>query len=93
MKFLRWLETKFITGEVVREYGHLGELTGVNSPGSVSLVLCRSRGQLQLTIRTNSYFELNWYRLRASADLANKLAEVADDIRRLAVNENIQAIS
>jgi hypothetical protein len=93
MKFLRWLESKFITGEVVRDYGKLGELIGVNSPGSVSLVLCKRREQLQLTIRTNSYFEMNWYRLNASADLADKLAEVAEDIRRLVANGSFQVIS
>ena len=93
MKFLRWLERKFITGEVVRDYGKLGELNGVNSPGSVSLVLCKRRGQLQLTVRANSYFEMNWYWLNASTDLADKLTEVAEDIRRLAANEKLEAIS
>jgi hypothetical protein len=93
MKFLRWLESKFITGEVVRDYGKLSELKSSRLAGNVSLMLCKRRGQLQLAIRTNSFFEMNWYRLKASADLADMLTEVAEDIRRLSANENRKAIS
>jgi hypothetical protein len=87
MKLLRWLERKLFTGEVIRDYGPLGELTGITSPGEVSLLLCKRRGQLQLVVRTHTHFDLNWYPVRASAALAAKLAEVAEDIRTLVETE------
>jgi hypothetical protein len=83
MGFLRWLERKFVTGEVVRDYGTLGELTGVSGPGEVSLLLCKRRGRFQLVFRTRGYFELNWYPVTASAALAATLAEAAEDVRRV----------
>ena len=56
MGLLRWLERKLITGEVLRDYGALGELTGISAPGRVSLLLCRRRGKLQFVLRTSTFF-------------------------------------
>jgi len=87
MGLLRWLERKLVTGEVIRDYGTLGELNGVGGPGQVSLLLCKRRGRLQLVFRTHTRFELNWYPVKASAGLAARLAEVAEDVRRAVERE------
>jgi hypothetical protein len=92
MGLLRWLERKLFTGEVLRDYGTLGQLTGVAAPGQISLLLCKRRGQLQLVLRTGTRFELNWYPVEASAALAAKLAEVAEDVRRLVETETFEEI-
>jgi hypothetical protein len=84
--------SKLITGEVVRDYGKIGELTGVGSPGNVSLLLCKRRGQLLLTFRTNSHFEMNWYPVKATAALAASLADAAEDIRQMIATEKLAAI-
>jgi hypothetical protein len=83
MGLLRWLERKLFTGEVIRDYGILGQSPGVAAPRQVSLLLCKRHGQLQLVLRTSTPFELNWYPVKASAALAAKLAEVAEDVRRV----------
>ncbi len=83
MRFLRWLERKLFLGEVIRDYGSLGELTGVGAPGLVSLLLCKRRGQLQLVVRTGSHFQFNSYPVKVSAALASTLSEAAADVRRL----------
>jgi hypothetical protein len=93
MRFFRWLESKLIIGEVVRDYGKIGELTGVGSPGNVSLLLCKRRGQLLLTFRTNSHFEMNWYPVKVTATLAATLAEVAEDIRQMIATEKTRCNS
>lgn len=92
MGILRWLERKFVLGEVIRDYGTLGELTGVSSPGRASLLLCKKRGQFQLVLRTSSHFELDWYPVKASAAMAATLAEVAEDIFRIVETGNLEAI-
>jgi hypothetical protein len=92
MKLLRWLERKLFTGEVIRDYGPLGELTGITSPGQVSLLLCKRRGQLQLVVRTQTHFDMNWYPVPASAALAAKLAEVAEDMRAVVETESLDEI-
>ena len=83
MRVLRWLERKFFTGEVIRDYGNLGELTGFGSPGQISLMLCKRRGQLLLVLKTSTHFELNWYPVKASASMAATLAEVAEDVFKI----------
>jgi hypothetical protein len=92
MGLLRWLERRFVTGEVMRDYGSLGPLTGVPAPGQVSLLLCKRRGQFQLVLRTSTHFELHWYPVKVSAALAAKLAEVAEDVRRVVQAQTPQAI-
>jgi len=49
--------------------------------GQARLLLCKRRGRLQLVVRTRTHFELNWYPVEASAEMATKLAEVVKDIR------------
>ena len=92
MGILRWLERKLFTGDVIRDYGKLGELPGFRSPGQVSLLLCKRRGRVQLVLRTSTWFELNWYPVEASVELADKLAEAADDVRNVLQSEKFEAI-
>jgi hypothetical protein len=92
MGLLRWLERKLVTGEVIRDYGTLGQLTGLAGPGQVSLLLCKRHGHLQLVLRTRTHFELNWYPVKVSAALAAKLAEVAEDVRMLGETGSLEAI-
>jgi hypothetical protein len=92
MGLFRWLERKLFTGEVIRDYGTLGELTGGSAPGQVSLLLCKRQGQLQLVLRTSTHFELNWYPVQTSAALAARLAEVAEDVRRVVETGTLDAI-
>jgi hypothetical protein len=98
MGILRWLERKFFTGEVIRDYGTVGELTGVKgayswfgTPGHVSLLLCKKRGQFVLVLRTSSHFELNWYPVKVTAAMATMLAEVAEDVFRIVEMEMTDA--
>ena len=81
MGLWRWLERTLFTGEIVRDYGHLGELTGAGGPGEVSLLLCKRRGQLQLVVRTRGRFDLNWYPVLLTPGLAARLARVAKDLQ------------
>jgi hypothetical protein len=80
MGLWRWLERKLFTGEVVRDYGPVGELTGTGGPGEVSLLLCKRRGQLQLVIRIRGRLELNWYPMPLTPGLAARLSRVAKDL-------------
>ena len=43
MGLLRWLERKLFTGEVLRDYGTLGELTGVTVPYPKAGFRCRNK--------------------------------------------------
>jgi len=92
MGILRWLERKLFTGDVIRDYGKLGDLPGLRSPGQVSLLLCKRRGRVQLVLRTATWFELNWYPVEASVGLADTLSEAADDVRKLLQSETFEAI-
>ena len=92
MRILRWLERKLFTGEVLRDYGVLGELAGRPGPGEVSLLLCKRRGQLHLVLRTRGHFELSWYPIKATSGVAARLAAVAEDLRRAVQTETSDAI-
>jgi hypothetical protein len=80
MGLWRWLERTLFTGEIVRDYGPLGELTGAGGPGEVSLLLCKRRGQFQLVVRTRGRFDLNWYPVPLTPGLAARLARIAKDL-------------
>jgi hypothetical protein len=91
MGLLRWLERKLFTGEVLRDYGTLGQLTGVATARQVSLLLCKRHGQVQLVLRTRTPGGLDWYPVKVCTALAAKLAEVAEDVRRVVETGTLDA--
>lgn len=87
MGLFGWLERKLFLGEVVREFGSLGEDSHALVKSGTSAMLCRRKGRVWLVIRQSHRvlfaFGVNYIRIPMTHDLSRKLGEMSEESLRL----------
>jgi hypothetical protein len=91
----RWFESKTVLGEVIKDYGDIGEsvMGLVGGRVRVSAVLCRQRGQLRLVFRSKATapltFSIEYSVIDATPDSLAALSHIVEDAQReLEINPN-----
>ena len=83
----QWMERKIHYGEVLHDYGVLGEHRDGYDLTRVELLLCRRKGLPRLVFRSSVGESLRYPSVRVTRAMADGLAKVVSDVRKLADGE------
>ena len=84
MGVLRWMEHKVFLGEVLRDYGVLGERRVGFAKMKISMLLCRRKEQVRLVVRETGVapfgISANYSLIELTPENVKRLSEIVSDI-------------
>lgn len=87
MGIFRWLERKLFTGVVVKDYGLVMAKSLGAGRRSITLLLCRAHGKLQVVFRQSAWAlfggSVSYVMFEATHENLTKLAELVADTNEL----------
>lgn len=93
MGVFRWLERKIFLGEVLRDYGVIGERRLGFATMKTSMLLCRRKDRVRLVIRESGVApfgaSINYSMINLTVESVKRLSETVSDIESYMRNHSL----